>query len=268
MKGIQRTTYRLGNSNYLCFNAPPMPLEMNIAQAHQSTLDAYKWREKSMLDGPKLWRLRAEIVKRTVPEAVWPFLRKEGFTFPESVRVLDLGCGEGYKNDAIVRMITAYDRRATIKKIDIHGIDLRQPKKIIGPRDRRAEFTYAQLAAEDIGNNFDPESFDLITGIAMHHHLHPQSIVDVPNQVMTLLKPNGIHVVADNFFWDGNKLEQQLSRRWIKFYQWLEGGGFYNECTCKYATEKSHEAGFRILGTFHTPLFVEGFVGRKGNSVC
>jgi SAM-dependent methyltransferase len=192
-----------------------------------------------------------------MPKTVQRILGQASYVSPETVRILDIGCGRGYKNDLIIRSIVT----PTAKKIEIVGCDLMDQPEHIEPSDPRAAFSFRIVPAERILEEFGPESFDAVTGIAVHHHFG--NIVSVAAQVQAVLKPRGVHLIADNFCWSGNALSKVCSQAWIQLYRWCEGNGFYNEASCADVLCAQRKAHFDILGTFRAPLFVEGILARK-----
>ncbi|MFA6523848.1 MAG: class I SAM-dependent methyltransferase [Candidatus Peribacteraceae bacterium] len=233
-----------------------MSLEIDSCLAQKKVIRAYEFRRK--LEGPKLWQLRALALERGgMPSTVQKILRRISYASPETVRILDIGCGRGFKNDLIVKSLVT----PSAKSIMIEGCDLLEQPDPVLPSDARASFSFRRLPAENILETFGPESFDVVTGIAMHHHLG--NLVDVAAQVNAVLVPGGIHLIADNFCWQGNALASALSRSWIQVYRWCEGNGFYNEATCDDVLHAQRNAGLEIVGTFRAPLFVEGIIARK-----
>jgi len=233
-----------------------MSLEIDPCIAQRQVIRAYDIRRK--FEGPKLWQLRAKTLQLGgMTATVQTILRNIGYESPEKVRILDLGCGRGFKNDLIIQSVVT----DSAKFVSIEGCDLIGQPDPIAPTDERASFSFHQLPAEKILDHFGPASFDIVTGIAMHHHLG--NIVEVATQVQAVLVPGGLHLIADNFCWQGNAFMRELSKAWIHLYRWCEGNGFYNEATCSDVLHAQQGAGLEILETFSAPLFVEGIVARK-----
>lgn len=120
---------------------------------------------------------------------------------------------------------------------------------------------HAKIGAESILDRFGPDSFDVVTAIASYHHFH--NILAVAEQVKAVLKPGGIHVVVDNFYWNGNALQQALSRSWISLYSWVEGNGYFNGTTFEDTKSIQENVGLKFLGKFKAPLVIEGMIVQK-----
>ncbi len=242
---------------FLVYNLPPMSLEENcLTDVQRQIVKSYEVRNK--LCHPGFWRMRAEILKPSMPRRVRKILAKHSYESPEEVRILDLGCGMGYKNDLIIRSVVT----DSVKKIHITGCDLVEPPYFLLSNDNRVSGEFVNLPAEQILKEFGPNSFDVVTGIAVHHHIN--NLVEVSEQVNAVLKLGGIHLIADNFCWDGNPITQFASKSWMSIYRQFEGrGGYFNGCSADDALFAQQQGGLDILGTFYAPFFVEGIVGRK-----
>ena len=228
----------------------------NADDVIQRTMEAYE--KRSCFEGPALWRTRALVLERGgMPETVQNILRTAGYASPAEVRILDIGCGRGYKNDLIVKSVVT----DSAERVHIVGCDLMQQPECIYPRDPRATFAFEIVRAERILEEFGPNAFDVVTGLAVHHHLG--NIVDVASQVHAVLKPGGIHLIADNFCWNGNALTTMLSQLWIQMYQWCEGNGYYNAACSADVVDGQVAGGLEVLSTFRAPVFVEGIVAQK-----
>lgn len=107
---------------------------------------------------------------------------------PESLRVIDLGCGTGGFLEAV---------KATWPGLDAVALDL-SPAYLGAARTRLASLPkigFRQAPAEATG--FEAGSFDVVCSVYLFHELPPAARGAVAAEIARLLKPGGVYIHAD-----------------------------------------------------------------------
>lgn len=107
---------------------------------------------------------------------------------PETLRLIDLGCGTGGFLEAV---------KATWPGLDAVALDL-SPAYLGAARTRLAAFPklgFRQAAAEATG--YDAGSFDIVCSVYLFHELPPAARGAVAAEIARLLKPGGVYIHVD-----------------------------------------------------------------------
>lgn len=161
-------------------------------------------------------------IPKTVPHAKeWIFRKATSVQFckhlhkkTETVRILDLGCGNGWFSN----------RMASNPSMQVIGIDLNLPELKQAQRlfsSNKVLFCYGNI----FDNLFKQEEFDYIVLNASVQYF--SSIPDLFKLLFLLLKPSGEIYILDSPFYEDNEVEQARRRTSI-YYESLEQSEMIN----------------------------------------
>src|SRR5215469_10254389 len=110
----------------------------------------------------------------------------EGFSLPDSARVLDLGCGAGYTAVALAR-----------RGYRVHAVDSEQTMLDIASRHAQAAGVSVSLAIGDAHElQFEDDTFDVVVALGLIPWLHsPQEVL---RELRRVIRAGGFLVISSD----------------------------------------------------------------------
>jgi len=145
-------------------------------------------------------------------------------------RILDIGCG------LYPLFLT------TVNFAEKYGMDKTVPLDSSGEiKDKGIVFVEGQIG-EDERLNFDDESFDVVTMLAVFEHIEPAKLVSVHKEIYRILKKDGLFVITTPAFWTDGLLRFLASIGLISDVEIKDHKGSYSHSKIKTVLQ---QAGFR-----------------------
>ncbi len=124
---------------------------------------------------------------------------------------LDIGCGTGKTAESVLGKVP-------VEKFVFCDISAEMTGICKGRFPfPEAEFLVSDVSGTNFCNNFEPESFDIVTAILVNHYLRPGKRKSALQSCFRVLKSGGLLITAENFAPSGKMLEKLYLKRWESF---------------------------------------------------
>ncbi len=124
---------------------------------------------------------------------------------------LDIGCGTGKTAEAVLGKVSVEKFVFCDISAEMTGIC---KSRFPFPE---AEFLVSDISNADFCNDFEPETFDIVTAILVNHYFKPDKRKSALQNCFRVLKAGGLLITAENFAPSGKVLEKLYLKRWESF---------------------------------------------------